>query len=54
MVTVEAGIGQVERRLVSGGLSCPGCAGVLAGWGHARKTACWLIPDRRCSTSVSS
>ena len=36
MVTVGADVDGVERRLVSGELSCPDCAGVLSGWGHAR------------------
>lgn len=29
--------GQVERMLAEGLLTCPGCAGVLCGWGHARE-----------------
>lgn len=37
MVTVGVNAAAVERRLAGGGLSCPGCAGVLAGWGHARE-----------------
>lgn len=36
MVTVEADVDQVERRLVAGELSCPSCNGVLAGLGRAR------------------
>jgi transposase-like protein len=36
MLTVEASAGSVERRLAAGELSCPRCAGMLAGWGHAR------------------
>jgi hypothetical protein len=37
MLTVgEDGV-EVERRLVAGVLACPGCGGVLAGWGHARR-----------------
>ena len=36
MVTVEADVDQVERRLAAGELSCPLCGGVLAGWGRAR------------------
>lgn len=36
MVTVEADVDVVERRLVAGELSCPACGGVLAGWGRAR------------------
>lgn len=33
VVTVEADVDQVERRLAAGGLRCPACCGVLAGWG---------------------
>lgn len=33
---VGTGPGEVERMLVQGALRCPGCAGVLGGWGHAR------------------
>jgi hypothetical protein len=36
MVTVDGDAGVVERRLAAGRLRCPGCAGRLAGWGHAR------------------
>jgi hypothetical protein len=36
MLTVETDLAAVEERLRSGGLACPGCAGVLAGWGRAR------------------
>lgn len=36
MVTVEADVDVVERRLAAGELSCPVCGGVLAGWGRAR------------------
>lgn len=36
MVTVEANVDQVERRLAAGELSCPSCGCVLAGWGRAR------------------
>ncbi len=36
MVTVEADVDVVERRLAAGELSCPACSGVLAGWGRAR------------------
>ncbi len=36
MVTVEADVVQVERRLAAGELCCPVCNGVLAGWGWAR------------------
>ena len=36
MLTVETDTAAVEERLLSGRLACPGCAGVLAGWGRAR------------------
>ena len=36
MLTVETDPAAVEERLRSGRLACPGCAGVLAGWGRAR------------------
>ena len=36
MVTVEADVDRVERRLAAGELWCPSCGGVLAGWGRAR------------------
>lgn len=36
MLTVGGDAAVVERRLVAGELACPGCGGVLAGWGHAR------------------
>src|SRR3954454_3292660 len=36
MLTVETDPVAVEERLRSGGLACPGCQGVLAGWGRAR------------------
>jgi hypothetical protein len=36
VLTVGVDAAEVERRLVAGGLACPGCGGVLAGWGHAR------------------
>jgi len=36
MLTVEIDAAAVEERLRSGRLACPGCAGVLAGWGRAR------------------
>ena len=35
--TVSADKDAVERRLAAGGLGCPACAGVLAGWGWARQ-----------------
>jgi len=37
MLTVGEDAAEVERRLVAGELTCPGCAGALAGWGHARR-----------------
>ncbi len=37
MVTVEVDAAGVERRLRDGGLTCPGCTGVLTGWGHGRE-----------------
>jgi hypothetical protein len=36
VVTVEADLDGVERRLVAGELWCPSSGGVLAGWGWAR------------------
>jgi hypothetical protein len=36
VVTVGGDAAAVERRLVGGRLACPGCSGVLAGWGYAR------------------
>ncbi len=36
MVTVEVDPVRVESRLAAGEIGCPGCGGVLAGWGHAR------------------
>lgn len=36
MLTVETDVVAVEQRLGSGRLACPGCSGVLAGWGWAR------------------
>ncbi len=36
VVTVEADVDQVERRLAAGELSCPSCGVVLAGWGRGR------------------
>lgn len=36
MVTVEADVDVVERRLAAGELSCSECGGGLAGWGRAR------------------
>lgn len=57
MLTVEADAGAVEKRLGSGRLVCPGCAGVLVGWGHARGRSIrdldgvlWIVPRRsRCT-----
>jgi hypothetical protein len=53
-VTVEADADGVERRLRAGQLVCPGCSGVLRGWGHARgrelrgsEGPLWMRP-RRC------
>ena len=37
MVTVEADQVRVEFRLTDGQLGCPGCEGVLAPWGWARR-----------------
>jgi hypothetical protein len=39
VVTVGGDAAAVERRLLEGRLSCPGCSGVLAGWGRARPRA---------------
>jgi transposase-like protein len=36
LVTVGGDPAAVEQRLVEGRIACPGCSGVLAGWGHAR------------------
>jgi hypothetical protein len=36
VVTVEADVDAVERRLAAGELSCPACSSVLARWGRAR------------------
>ena len=36
MLTVNGDGALVERQLAGGELICPGCVGVLAGWGHAR------------------
>ena len=57
VVTVEADVDLVERRLAAGELRCPACRGVLAGWGRARprllrgaEGAAWLCPRRsRCT-----
>jgi hypothetical protein len=37
VLTVGEDAAEVERRLVARELMCPACAGVLAGWGHARQ-----------------
>jgi hypothetical protein len=37
VVTVEVDADGVERRLAGGRLACPGCGGVLTGWGHGRE-----------------
>lgn len=37
MLTVGKDARGVERMLEEGGLSCPGCGGRLAAWGHARR-----------------
>ena len=57
MLTVETDPVAVEQRLGSGRLACPGCSGVLAGWGHARgrqvrdtDAVLWIVPRRaRCT-----
>jgi hypothetical protein len=36
MVTVEVDPVRVESRLAAGEIGCPGCGGVLGGWGHGR------------------
>jgi hypothetical protein len=36
VLTVGAGVRDVERQLRAGRLGCPGCSGVLRPWGHAR------------------
>jgi hypothetical protein len=37
MLTVGEDGAEVERRLAARELVCPGCAGVLTGWGYARE-----------------
>ena len=37
MLIVCAGQARIEAELMSGGLSCPSCRGVLGPWGHARE-----------------
>ena len=57
MLTVETDPVAVEQRLGSGRLACPGCAAVLARWGHARgrrvrdtEGGLWIVPRRaRCT-----
>ena len=57
MLTVETDPVAVEERLGSGRLACPGCSGVLAGWGRARARpvrdidgGLWIVPRRaRCT-----
>ncbi|MDT3446957.1 helix-turn-helix domain-containing protein [Pseudofrankia sp. BMG5.37] len=58
VLTVEADVVSVERRLAAGGLACPGCGGVLAPWGRSTSrplrdldwAVLWLRPRRaRCS-----
>src|SRR5260370_38015000 len=39
MLTVEASVDSVERRLAAGELSCPCCSGMLAGGGAAGAAA---------------
>lgn len=36
MLTVEVDVDRVEARLRAGQLLCPGCGGILTGWGFAR------------------
>jgi hypothetical protein len=36
VLMVEADPGRVEQALAAGELACPGCGGVLGGWGWAR------------------
>jgi Domain of unknown function (DUF6431) len=57
VVTVGADAGEVEQRLAAGGLACPDCSAVLAGWGRARGRqvrdtggGLWIVPRRaRCT-----
>jgi hypothetical protein len=37
VLTVEADADRVEARLLTGGIECPDCGGVLAPWGWARR-----------------
>src|SRR4051794_14679604 len=57
MLTVETDPVAVEQRLGSGRLACPGCSGVLAGWGSARgrqvrdtDAVLWIVPRRARGT----
>jgi hypothetical protein len=36
VLTVNGDRGVVERQLAGGELACPGCRGMLGGWGHSR------------------
>lgn len=53
MITVNEDAAGVERRLVAGELRCPGCGGLLCGWGWARprvvraEAGRWLVRPRR-------
>lgn len=40
MLMVGTGPGEVDQLLRGGVLACPGCAGVLRAWGHARWRSC--------------
>ncbi len=58
MFTVGKDVSEVERRLLAGWLACPGCAGRLGPWGHARVREirddgglCWLVRPRRAMCS---
>ena len=43
MITVGVDAAEVERRLASGRLLCPGCSARLTGWGHARRCVVWRV-----------
>jgi hypothetical protein len=54
VLTVGVDRDDVERRLGAGGLACPACSGVLAGWGWARERGVrgpggvvWRVMPRR-------
>ena len=49
VVTVETDAVAVEQRLGSGGLVCPGCSGVLAGWG-VRGAGRFVTPTVGCGS----